>query len=343
MKHLFTEASIGNLTLRNRIVMAPMCMYSATEDGHATQWHFTHYESRSIGGVGLIVVEATAVESRGRISGNDLGIWSDQHLKGLGEIVSRIHAHGAKAAIQLAHAGRKCTVENETPIAPSALNFNPEDSAYKTPVEMTHDDIMEVVNAFKIAASRANQAGFDAIEIHGAHGYLINSFLSPLTNKRKDNYGYHNRFGTLFLRQIIEAIHDVWPNNSPIFLRVSAMDYDTFGNTPQSISNALNHLKDLKIDVIHVSSGGVLPVSVPSFDGYQIAFASEIKTATGYPVIAGGRIKHPQMADEIIRNNRADFVFLGRSLLIDPYWPLKAADALSVEINYTPTQYKRWK
>lgn len=342
MNHLFSKATIGNLTLRNRIVMAPMCMYSATEDGVATQWHQTHYESRAIGGAGLIVVEATAVESRGRISGNDLGIWKDEHIKGLGEIVSSIHAHGAKAAIQLAHAGRKCTVEHEVPIAPSALNFNPDDATYRTPLEMSHEDIKEVVDAFKQGAYRAHQAGFDAIEIHGAHGYLINAFLSPLTNQRKDNYGYHNRLGTLFLRQIIEAIQEVWPADAPILLRVSAMDYDPSGNTPLSISNALNLLKDLHLDVVHVSSGGVIPAPVPSYDGYQISFAEAIKVTTGYPVIAGGRLKHPQMVDEIIRNNRADFIFLGRSLLIDPYWPLKAANALSVDIDYTPKQYKRW-
>lgn len=343
MKTLFEEIIIKNLKLRNRIVMAPMCMYSADLDGNANEWHYTHYETRSIGGVGLVIIEATAVESRGRISENDLGIWNDSHLDGLKTIVRKIKKHGAKAGIQLAHAGRKCVVKDESVIAASAIHFDESDINYKLPEAMDLDTIDEVVQAFGIGAERAAKAGFDLIEIHGAHGYLINTFLSPLTNKRTDDYGYHHQFGTLFLRRIVEAVRKSWPNDKPLQIRVSASDYDPKGNTPEKIAAALKTLSDLDIDSIDVSSGGVIPAGVRSYDGYQLKMAETVKDITGYKVVAGGRIKTVEMAEEVIKNERADLIFLGRQLLIDPYFPIKAAAALGVEIDYTPVQYKRWK
>lgn len=343
MKTIFEDITIKNMKLRNRIVMAPMCMYSADLDGNANEWHYTHYESRSIGGVGLVIIEATAVESRGRISENDLGIWNDSQIEGLKTIVRKIKKHGAKAGIQLAHAGRKCVVKNESVIAASALHFDESDANYQLPEAMDIDTINEVIRAFGSGAERAAKAGFDLIEIHGAHGYLINTFLSPLTNKREDEYGYHNQFGTLFLRRIVEAVRQVWPIDKPLQIRVSASDYDLKGNTPEKIADALKTLTDLDIDAINVSSGGVIPTGIRSYDGYQLKMAETIKEKTGYKVIAGGRIKTIEMAEEVIKNDRADLIFLGRQLLIDPYFPIKAAATLDAEIDYTPIQYKRWK
>ncbi len=347
MTQLFTPLTIKSVTLRNRIVMAPMCMYSADESGFVQPFHLTHYASRAIGGTALVILEATAVEPRGRISGNDLGIWDDAHIEGLKQIVDAIHRYGAKAGIQLAHAGRKCGVPTETIIAPSAISFDTEDPQSREPLQMSSEDIMTVTDAFKEAARRAEAAGFDVIELHGAHGYLINTFLSPLTNKRTDDYGYHFEYGTKFLRGILEQVGRVWPKDKPIFLRVSSEDYAEGGNTPLKISKALNVIKDLglgmRIDVINVSSGGVVPARMTSYDGYQTKLAETIKAHTDYKVMAGGRIKTPQMADEIIRNERADLVFLGRQLLIDPYFVMRAALELKQEIDYNPVQYERWK
>lgn len=343
MNHLFSPLKIKSMELRNRIVMAPMCMYSSDDSGFVKPFHLTHYESRAFGGTGLVIIEATSVESRGRISANDLGIWSDDHIDGLRQIVDVIHRHGAKAGIQLAHAGRKCGVLAEDVIAPSPVWFEELEPSYKLPREMNEKDIKDVTLAFKEAARRADAAGFDVIEIHGAHGYLINEFLSPLTNKRADDYGHGNKYGSKFLHGILEAIEKVWPSLKPIFLRVSAEDYEVGGNSPERISFALNELKGLGIDVINVSSGGVVPVRIPIYDGYQIKFAETIKKNTGFSVMAGGRIKTPEMADEIIRNKRAELVFFGRQLLVDPYFAMRAAHVLKQEIDYAPVQYERWK
>jgi len=343
MNHLFTPVQIKSVEFRNRIVMAPMCMYSADENGFATPWHVTHYETRAIGGTGLIIIEATAVEPRGRISAHDLGIWSDAHIEGLRKIVDAIHSHGAKAGIQLAHAGRKCGILTESVIAPSPICFDDQEPTYQTPHEMSSSDIETVIHAFAEGARRAEAAGFDVIELHGAHGYLINEFLSPLTNERQDDYGYLIDQGTHFLQDILAEVTLVWPSSKPIFLRISAEDYVEGGNTSKRMSTALNLLKDKGIDVINVSSGGVVSARVPSYDGYQTKIAEIIKSNTEYAILSGGRIKTAQMADEIIRNNRADLVFIGRQLLIDPYFALHAAVDLKQELEYSPVQYERWK
>lgn len=342
MNQLFTPFVIKGVTLRNRVVMAPMCMYSADEQGMVQPFHKIHYETRAMGGVSLVILEATAVEARGRISANDLGIWSDAHIDGLKEVVEGIHKHGALAGIQLAHAGRKCGVLSEDVIAPSPLNFDDNEPSLKMPREMTEEDIVDVIYAFAEGARRAKEAGFDIIELHGAHGYLINEFLSPLTNHRHDAFGYSDAYGTRFLKDILASVKQVWPEKSPIFLRVSAEDYADGGNTSEKISRALVELQGLGIDLINVSSGGVVPARIHTFDGYQTKFAEIIKERTQFPVMAGGRIKTPHMADEIIRNNRAELVFLGRQLLIDPYFALHAAEELKQEIDYTPEQYLRW-
>lgn len=344
MNHLFTPFTLKSMNLRNRIVMAPMCMYSSDQTGFVKPFHMTHYETRAMGGTALVILEATAVESRGRISAEDLGIWSDAHVEGLKQLTEVIHRHGAKAGIQLAHAGRKCGVPSEDMIAPSPVWFEEAEPSYRLPREMNIDDIHTVVEAFKQAARRALEAGFDFIELHGAHGYLINEYLSPLTNFRKDQYAD----GTLLLEEILNAVHSVWPSHLPVGLRISAEDYAEGGNLPEHLSEKINRVmkkmpEGQGIDLINVSSGGVVPARINVFDGYQTRHAEIIGQLTKIPVMSGGRIKTAEMADEIIRNNRAELVFLGRQLLIDPYFPLHAAVTLKQEIDYAPVAYERWK
>lgn len=339
MLKLFEHIKIKNMDLKNRIVMPPMCMYSSDNNGYTNDWHLIHYATRAIGGVGLIIVEATGVEGRGRITDRDLGIWDDSHIEGLSKIVNICKKHGSKVGIQLGHAGRKCEIESENIIAPSPIAYN---GRYQTPKEMTKDDIKLVVNAFKEGARRADEAGFDIIEIHGAHGYLINEFLSPLSNKRDDEYGGSVENRARFLKEILQEVRKVWPEDKPIMVRVSAEDYVKEGNHPEDLVELLNLVKDEGIDLVNVSSGAVVSTRINVYPGYQIKFAEVIKKGTSLPVIAGGLISEPEMAEEIISNDRADMVFLGRELLRNPYWPLQAAEKLKHEIDW-PTQYERSK
>ncbi|WP_019227484.1 NADPH dehydrogenase NamA [Sedimentibacter sp. B4] len=337
MSKLFASYIIKDLELKNRIIMAPMCMYSAGDDGKVTDWHVIHYASRAVGGVGMIIQEATAVESRGRISSRDLGIWDDSHIDGLKKIVEAVKSNGAKIGIQLGHAGRKCEAESEKIIAPSPIAFNEE---YRVPAEMTKEDIKAVVAAFKAAAQRAKQAGYDVLEIHGAHGYLINEFLSPVTNKRTDEYGGSPENRARILKEIIRAVRDVWPNEKPLMMRVTAEDYVDGGNHPDDLAELINLVKEYGLDLIDVSSGGVVSVAPKAFQGYQVKFAEIIKEKTVLPVVAGGLVIDPNMAEEILQNNRADLIFIGRALLRNPYWPLQADYELSNETNW-PVQYER--
>ena len=337
MSKLFASYILKNLESKNRIVMSPMCMYSADNDGKANQWHLIHYASRAVGGVGLIIQEATAVESRGRISANDLGIWDDSQIENLKKIVDTVKDSGTKIGIQLAHAGRKCEAENERIIAPSPIAFSEE---YRVPNEITKEEINMVVEAFKGAAVRALTIGYDILEIHAAHGYLINQFLSPVTNKRSDEYGGTLENRSRFLKEVISAVREVWPAEKPLMVRVTAEDYVEEGNHPQNLADIINFVKDAGIDMVDVSSGGVVSVAPNAFHGYQVKFAEIIKEQTGIPVVAGGLITDPTMAEEILRNNRADMVFIGRALLRNPYWPLQADYELSNETNW-PVQYER--
>jgi NADPH2 dehydrogenase len=339
MSKLFSSFKFKNIELKNRIVMAPMCMYSAENDGVAKDWHCIHYATRAMGGVGLIIQEATAVESRGRISDRDLGIWEDSQTEGLKRIVSQVKKNGAVMGIQLAHAGRKCEVAKENIIAPSAIAFN---ESYQIPSEMSKADIWDVVEAFKAGARRAAEAGYDVIELHGAHGYLINEFLSPLSNKRIDQYGGSAENRARFLKEVLAAVREVWPMEKAIILRVSAEDYAEGGNHPQDLAEMINIVKAEGLDIIHVSSGAVVPSPIKVYPGYQVKFAEIIKEKTGLPVIAGGLITTAEMAEEIVQNNRADLVFLARELLRNPYWALKSAYELKDEIAW-PEQYERGK
>lgn len=335
MVKLFEPMTIKDVTFKNRIVMAPMCMYqSDQEDGRITDWHRIHYPTRAVGGTGLIILEATAVQPQGRISSRDLGIWEDAHVEGLAELVGLIQKNGAKAGIQLAHAGRKATVDGDIH-APSALAFN---DSYKTPTEMSKADITETVKAFRSAAVRADRAGFDVIELHGAHGYLLNEFLSPLTNKRTDEYGGSSENRYRILREVIEAVNEVW--TKPLFVRISAHDYTEGGMTPEQYIEMAKWMKQQGVDLIDVSSGALVPAKIPVYPGYQVKFAETIKHHAEIPTGAVGLITSPLHAEEILQNGRADMIFLARELLRDPYWAFRASKELDAEIE-VPVPYER--
>jgi NADPH2 dehydrogenase len=334
---IFEKIEIKNLKLKNRIVMPPMCMYTAEEDGFVTPWHVNHYTTRAVGGVGLIMVEATAVEPSGRISANDLGIWSEDHIEGLKKIVDSVHQNGGKIGIQLAHAGRKSDSLKDEIYGPSPIRFNDD---YRLPKEMTVEDIKRVKNNFKEAAARAEKAGFDLIEIHGAHGYLINEFISPLTNKREDEYGGSLENRSRFLKEILEEVVQVWPKEKPITLRVSSLEYSEKGNTSEDIADIINHVKESGVDIVNVSSGGVIYTKINPYPGYQIEPARIIKEKTNLPVMAGGLVTDWQLAEEIIKNKRGDMVYMGRKLLRDPYFVINASHQLGIDYPW-PKQYER--
>lgn len=335
MSKLFSPLDIKGVTLKNRIVMSPMCMYSSTDkNGKLTPFHMTHYISRAVGQVGLIMVEATAVDPAGRISDQDLGIWSDSHVTDFKKLNDQIHRYGAKTAIQLAHAGRKAQLKSDI-YSSSALPF---DESSQKPKEMTSGQIEATIRAFRQGAERARDAGFDMIEIHAAHGYLINQFLSPLTNKRTDEYGGSRENRYRFLERIIDVIKIVW--KGPLFVRISTDEYHEKGNTLDDIFYFTKRMKEQGVSLIDCSSGGVVPASVNTYPGYQInrceAIKREIQIRTG----AVGLITSGIQAEEILQNNRADLIFIGRSLLKNPYWAKAAADELGYPLQ-SPTQYKR--
>jgi len=310
-------------------------MYSSHNcDGQIEDWHKTHYSTRAVGQVGLIIVEATAVQPEGRISAQDLGIWSDNHIEGLTEVVRLMKQHGTKTGIQLAHAGRKATVDGDIS-APSAMAFN---DHYKTPVEMTVKDIKATIQAFKDGTIRAQKAGFDVIELHGAHGYLINEFLSPLTNKRTDDYGGSAENRYRILREIIDEVRNIW--DGPLFVRISAHDYTEGGMTPEAYVEMAIWMKEQGVDLVDVSSGALVPAKIDVFPGYQVKFSETIKNNAHIETAAVGLITTGIQAEEILKNGRADLILLARELLRDPYWAYTAAKELGTEIT-APKQYER--
>lgn len=333
---VFEEYKIKNLLLKNKVVMPPMCMYSSDETGYANEFHFTHYVTRAIGGVGLIILEATAVSPNGRITDKDLGLWEDGQISGLKQIVKGCHEHGSKIAIQLGHAGRKCTAPNERIVAPSAIAF---DDKSPVPHELTLSEIKAVAKDFKMAAIRADKAGFDAIEIHGAHGYLISEFLSPISNKRDDIYNGNAVNNGRFLKEILEAVKEVWPKEKTIIVRVSADDYLQGGMTPEFMRDILKEFNTF-FDILHVSSGGVAHAEIDTYPGYQVEAASYLRNSCSMPVIAVGLINTPDIAEEIIANKRADLIAIGRELLRNPYWVLNTAREKRIPYEY-PKQYSR--
>jgi len=345
MPHLLSTLELQSVTLRNRIVMSPMCMYSAGEDGQSTDWHLAHYLSRAVGGVGLILTEATAVEARGRISQADLGLWEDAQVAPLARIVRLCQEHGAAVGVQLAHAGRKAWsaqrgVGPVTPVAPSAVPF---DDEWTVPQALTASETGEIVAAFVAAARRAEAAGCDVIEIHAAHGYLLHEFLSPIANQRSDDYGGALANRSRLLLEVTEEVRAVWPAQKPLLVRLSATDWVEGGLTIEDQVQVARWLRKRGVDLVDCSSGGISPVGPPSVvAGYQVSFAAQIRRETEIGTVAVGLIKTPEMADGIVREGQADLVALGRELLRHPYWPLDAAAALGQEMDW-PRQYRRAK
>jgi 2,4-dienoyl-CoA reductase-like NADH-dependent reductase (Old Yellow Enzyme family) len=349
---LFDSLAIRDVKFANRIVVSPMCQYSC-EDGFATDWHLVHLGSRAVGGAGLVFAEATAVEARGRISPEDLGLWKDAHIEPLARITEFIHSQGSVAGIQLAHAGRKASVmkpwsgegkldEDEggwrDVVAPSAVPFA---ANYAMPVALHTDDVGDVVRAFGEAARRAHEAGYRVIELHAAHGYLLHEFLSPLSNQRGDRYGgsFENR--TRIVRETVEAVRAKWPERFPLFIRISATDWTAGGWDVEQSVEVARMLKPLGVDLVDCSSGGnVAGAKMTIGPGYQVQFAERVRRDAGILTGAVGMITSAVQAQEILRSGQADMVFLARQMLRDPYWPLHAATELGVSTSW-PAQYLR--
>jgi 2,4-dienoyl-CoA reductase-like NADH-dependent reductase (Old Yellow Enzyme family) len=351
--HLFAPLQLRDVRLRNRIGVSPMCQYSSA-GGFANDWHLVHLGSRALGGAALVMTEATAVLPEGRISPEDLGLWKDEHVEMLGRIFRFIESQGAVPGMQLAHAGRKASTAApwktgehvvqekdggwRPTFAPSPLPFSPGDIV---PTELDRAGIARIVRAFADASRRALEAGAKVIEIHAAHGYLLHSFLSPLSNQRTDEYGgsFDNR--TRALREVVTALRAVWPERFPLLVRLSVTDWVEGGwDIEQSVMLA-SQLQDLGVDLIDCSSGGAVPgVNIPVRPGYQVPFAEHIRQKTGIHTAAVGMITTPGQADQIIRSGQADMVFFARELLRDPYWPIRAAIALKQNLS-VPDQYRR--
>jgi 2,4-dienoyl-CoA reductase-like NADH-dependent reductase (Old Yellow Enzyme family) len=352
MSQLFSPFQLREIAFRNRIFVSPMCQYSS-DDGMPNDWHLVHLGSRAVGGAACVIVEATAVSPEGRISPVDSGIWSDAHAAAFGRITTFMKQHGAVPGVQLAHAGRKASTDAPwrggkpvppsaggwQPIAPSPIPFN---DGYPTPREMTRADIDAVTGQFVAATKRSVDAGFDLIELHMAHGYLMHSFLSPLSNHRTDDFGGSLANRMRFPLQITRAVRDAWPGHLPLLARISATDWADGGwDLEQSVTFA-RELKKLNVDLIDCSSGGLVPYAkIELGPGYQVPFAAAIRRDAGIATGAVGMITDAKQAESIVANGEADVVLLARAMLRDPYWPMHAADELGVSIDYWPKQYGR--
>ncbi|NEU10470.1 NADPH dehydrogenase NamA [Flavihumibacter sp. R14] len=353
MSALFSPLIIKSLHLKNRIVVSPMCQYSS-EEGFANDWHMVHLGSRAIGGAALIIAEATAVSPEGRISASDLGLWTDEHIPGLKRITEFIHQNGSVAGIQLAHAGRKASTlppwsggkfvkksdGGWQTLAPSAIPFREDDEA---PIALTDTQIRQMAIDFAAATERALEAGFKVLEIHAAHGYLIHQFLSPLSNKREDHYGgsFENRIR--FLMEVLEAVQNVWPQDLPLFVRISATDWAEGGWDIKQSIELCRLLKHTGVDLIDCSSGGLVSYAkISTGPGYQVEFSERIKHDAGILTGAVGLITNAMHAESILQSQKADVIILARQLLRDPYFPLHAASQLGDDIQW-PVQYERAK
>jgi 2,4-dienoyl-CoA reductase-like NADH-dependent reductase (Old Yellow Enzyme family) len=351
MAHLFDLFTLRSLTLANRIVVSPMCQYSSV-DGFANDWHYVHLGSRAIGGAALVFTEATAVTSEGRISPHDLGIYADDHVAAVARIVGFVHGQKCAAGMQLAHAGRKGSTSPPwqgsikvdpadggwQPVGPSHEPFSP---TYPAPAALTIEGIRGVVAAFRVAAQRALAAGFDVVEIHAAHGYLIHEFLTPLVNTRTDEYGgsFDNRVRLCL--EIVDAVRGVWPDRLPVFIRLSSTDWVGGGWDIDQCVELARRLLARGVDLVDCSSGGAVPdAKIPLGPGYQVQFAERIRREAGVATGAVGLITESHQADAIVRSGQADCVLLARELLRDPYWPLRAARELGHTAPW-PVQYLR--
>ncbi|MDB5084952.1 MAG: dehydrogenase [Bacilli bacterium] len=338
MATLFDEFSLKSLQLKNRIVMAPMCQYSVTNrDGILNEWHYVHYTSRAVGGAGLILIEMTDVDPDGRITDFDSGIWSDDHIPAFARIIKACQSYGTKVGIQIAHAGRKAQ-DAETPVAPSAIAFS---DKFKTPRALTTADVKEMVGKFRDGARRAVEAGVDVIELHGAHGYLIHQFQSPVTNRRDDEYGQDlSRFGV----EVVQAVKQVMPKDMPLIMRVSAVEYVDNGYGLDHAIHLCKAYHQAGVDIFHMSSGGEGPIGSGGrpgiHPGYQVPFAAAVKNALGVPVIAVGKLENFHLAESVIGNEQADLIAVARGMLRNPYWANEASVVLRGQ-PLIPKQYER--
>jgi 2,4-dienoyl-CoA reductase-like NADH-dependent reductase (Old Yellow Enzyme family) len=351
MPHLFDPITLRDLTLSNRVIVSPMCEYSS-EDGFANEWHLVHLGSRAVGGAGLVFTEATATTAQGRISPEDLGIWQDAHVEMLGRIVEFVRGQGSAAGIQLAHAGRKASTKRPwsgnglIPLEEGGWQaVGPSDEAfandYPVPQALDTAGIAAVVESFGDAARRARQAGFDVAEVHGAHGYLLHEFLSPLVNHRTDAYGgsFDNRIRLCL--EVVDVVRGIWPKQLPVFVRLSCTDWVDGGWDIEQTVELARRLRDRGVDLIDCSSGGaVMPAKIPVGPGYQVPFAEQVRRDANIPTGAVGLITTAAQAEAIVDSGQADCVLLARELLRDPYWPLRAAGELKQAISW-PAQYLR--
>ncbi|GCE28556.1 oxidoreductase [Dictyobacter alpinus] len=348
---LFTPYKLRGLTFRNRIVVSPMCQYSS-HDGFANDWHLVHLGQFAIGGAALVLAEATAIEARGRITPQDLGIYKDEHIPMLARIVTFIREQGAIAGMQLSHAGRKASTyrpwsgHGKIPaqhggwqtVAPSAEAFS---DTYPVPAALTHRGIAEIVQNFRRGAERALSAGFQVLEIHAAHGYLLHEFLSPLSNKREDEYGGSLQNRLRFLLEVCDAVRKAMPENLPLLVRISATDWAEGGLTGEDAVEIASALSKHGVDLIDTSTGGNVPNPIiPVGPGYQVPFAEDIRHKAHIPTGVVGLIIHASQANKILEDKQADMIFLARELLRDPHWPLQAARKLHYDITW-PDQYLR--
>lgn len=357
MAHLFEPLTLRGLTLPNRVWVAPMCQYSVEErDGVPTQWQLVHLGSRAVGGYGLILTEATAVVPEGRITPEDTGLWNTGQQEAWVPITDFVHAQGSAIGVQLAHAGRKGSTWRAWPgelhgtqpvcdggwptVAPSAIAF----PGHEAPRELTADEVVHVVQQFADAAGRADQAGFDLVEVHAAHGYLLHQFLSPLSNHRTDQYGVDFAGRTRIVVEVVDAIRRVWPEHKPLLVRLSATDWLPGGWDVEQTGELVRLLKHRGVDLADISSGGLLPSpNVHPAPGYQVGFSRQVRVASGMPTTAVGLITEPRQAERHLAQGDADAILIGREALREPYWPLKAARALRVEnwAGIIPPQYAR--
>lgn len=334
---LFEPLTLRGMTLANRVAMSPMLMYMASDDGHLTDRHFVHYGARMLGGVGLIMTEVVAVEPRGRISRQDLGLWQDEQIEGMRRLTRFAQDCGTKIGIQLAHAGRK-SGSQVPPVAPSPLAYG----EFPVPSELSTDELHDIVIAYRNAALRANLAGFDCLEIHAGHGYLLHEFLSPITNHRTDEYGGSSEARAKLVLDVVAAVREAWPPEKPLMVRVSAEDCVEGGITLEDTDDLVRQLTSLGVDMIDASSGNIVPGYTGSvYPGYQAKYSQRIRQNCGVATAAVGSISTPEVADLILSTHSADLVFVGRALLRDPFWVLNAAKAAGVELDLPIPTYSR--
>ena len=337
MSSLFEPLTLRGMTLKNRVAMSPMLMYMAGDDGVVTDRHFVHYGARILGGVGLVMTEVVAVEPRGRISRQDLGLWTDDQIEGLRRLTGFAHDCGTKMGVQLAHAGRK-SASQDTTVGPSSVAYG----EFPVPHALTAGELQEIVSAYRDAAVRADQAGFDCLEIHAGHGYLLHEFLSPIANQRADEYGGSAAGRAKLALDVVAAIREVWPEDKPVMVRVSAEDGVDGGITLEETDDLVKQFISLGVDLIDASSGNITPgYSGSIYPGYQARYSRRIREACGIPTGAVGSISTPEVAEMVISSGTADLVFLGRALLRDPFWALNAAKAAGAELDLPIPTYAR--